>query len=114
MDEQRKEDPRLEVIDEETLAKYEADHGRVAVVKTALGVAVFRKPKPGEWDRFQDMALNDDKRKHAGKQLVLSCLLAPSVDEWRVWTTDYVALSSECFTSVKKLATGEVLELGKE
>lgn len=114
MSEDKKTDNRLEVIDQETIDRLEAEHGRIAVLKTPRGPAVFRKPKPGEWDRFQDMAVDDAKRKHAGKQLVLSCLLLPTVDEWREWTTDYVALSSEAFPAVKKLASGEVEELGKE
>lgn len=99
---------------DQKIEELKAEHGRIYACEHEGRLLVFRKPSPGEYDRFTDMILDEAKRKHATKMLVQSCVVYPSGEEFAAVCKDYVALPTEVLGPIQKLAKGELRELGKD
>jgi hypothetical protein len=96
------------VADLEALEKAEAEYGEVGKmlgeIKTPVGVVIVRKPKYGEWRRYQDGKKGPEEQD----TLVYSCVVHPPLPEFRKLTHDFPALEVAVGNMLMKLAGSEM------
>lgn len=83
---------------------------RLAVVKTAAGVCIFRNPKRSEWQRYLDAIFDDKKRSRGVEQLARDLVVEPTAEVFAEWLEDFPGLTLDCADPLTTLAKGEAKE----
>lgn len=98
-------DEEREADELEALYKLEVEHGsdRIAVVETAMGRIVFRRPTSLEFRRWQDGSKHDSS---ALEQLVRPCVLYPAKTRFDAVLEEYPAVLVLAGDAVSYLAVG--------
>lgn len=90
----------------ETLDKLAGTHPELAVVKTASGKAVFRKPTRPEYKRHLSLLFNEKTRADALEQLARACVVHPDKPTFAQWLEDKPGIPVACADTLTTLAGG--------
>ena len=90
----------------ETIDQLIAAHGEIAVVRTAMGVAIFRKPRRMEYKRHLSMLFNEKQRADAVEALARDCVVHPEKTTFAEWLESKPGIPIVCSDALTKLAGG--------
>jgi hypothetical protein len=91
-------------------------HEELVACRTKGGAALFRLPKPAEYERFLGGLLSDRKEEKvkAGKILAGGTCVFPDRVTWERMVSKYPGIPGACVKPLNKLMGGELVERGKE
>jgi hypothetical protein len=98
----------------EQIAAMAGEHGEIAVVDTKSGIAIFRKPKPAEYERHLSLLFEEKTRPKAASYLARACVVYPSKEVFDGWLAEYPGIPLACTGSLTELAGAAKRERGKE
>lgn len=93
-----------------------SEHPEMVACPTKAGTAVFRAPKPAEYERFLGSLLGDNKdaKVKAGKVLAISTCVFPDRETFQSYVSKYPGIPSACTKPLNKIMGGELVARGKE
>ena len=95
---------RPKEIPADVVAKLEAEHGEILLVKTVLGQVAFRNPRRAEYKRFHQEVHNDKRRADAGENLIRTCIIYPSLAEFDDMLDRKAGIGSTCANALTEFA----------
>lgn len=94
------EKPIVEVLPPQLMAELEKKHGEIVAVRTAAGPAAFRVFKRQEYQRFNQM-LVDDKKKHMALEFIaLACCVYPDQPQFQAMVDRKPGIIASCANAV--------------
>ena len=89
-------------------------HGAIGVVDTIGGLAIFRRPKPAEYERHLALLFDEKSRPKAAGFLARACVVYPAREAFDAWCTEYPGIPIACADVLSDLAGASKRERGKE
>lgn len=88
----------------EKLAEMDAKHPEIAVVNTAKGPAIFRRPTRVEYKRHLAMIFDEKKRADAAEFLALATCVHPPREVFLAWVEEKAGIPLACADVLSELA----------